>query len=55
MLSSISGEVWLRPLVDKTDAYNDWAAVRRGDRDQLAEAIVEEAGRLLAGPWPPLD
>ncbi|MFF0479383.1 hypothetical protein [Streptomyces sp. NPDC004284] len=44
----------LRPLVDKTEAYNDWAAIRRGDRDQLAEAITEEAGRLLAGPWPTL-
>jgi hypothetical protein len=45
----------LRPLVDRTDAYDDWAALRRGDREHLAEAIVEEAGRLLAGPWPPPD
>ena len=45
----------LGPLVDKTDAYNDWAAIPRADREQLADAIVEEAGRLLAGPWPPLD
>ncbi|MFF0485108.1 hypothetical protein [Streptomyces sp. NPDC004435] len=43
----------LRPLVDRTDAYNDRSAVRRGDRDRSAEAIVEEAGRLLDGPWPP--
>jgi hypothetical protein len=43
----------LGPLVDKTDAYNDWAAIRRGDRAPLAESIVEEARRLLAGPWPP--
>ncbi|MER8097117.1 hypothetical protein [Streptomyces goshikiensis] len=44
----------LRPLVDMTDAYNDWAAIRRGDREPLAEEILKEAGRLLAGPWPPL-
>ncbi|MFF3209142.1 hypothetical protein ACFYYB_00640 [Streptomyces sp. NPDC002886] len=43
----------LRPLVDTVDAYNDWEAVRRGARGQLAGAIVAEAGRLLAGPWPP--
>ncbi|EDX22818.1 hypothetical protein SSAG_02609 [Streptomyces sp. Mg1] len=41
-------------LVDMTDAYNDWAAIRRGDREPLAEEILEEAGRLLAGSWPPL-
>ncbi|MFG2333989.1 hypothetical protein ACGFMM_30830 [Streptomyces sp. NPDC048604] len=45
----------LGPLVERTDAYNTWAATRRGDRGQLADAIVEEARRLLAGPWPPLD
>ncbi|WP_245236715.1 hypothetical protein [Streptomyces wedmorensis] len=45
----------LKPLVEKTDAYNDWAAIRQGDREHLAEQIVEEAGRLLDGPWPPLD
>ncbi|MFZ4234640.1 hypothetical protein ACOZGD_05535 [Streptomyces murinus] len=44
----------LRPLVDKTDAYNDWAAIQRGNREPLAEKITEEARRLLAGPWPPL-
>ncbi|MEU3426788.1 hypothetical protein [Streptomyces gardneri] len=44
----------LRPLVDKTDAYSDWAAVPRSDRKPLADSVVEEAGRLLAGPWPPL-
>ncbi|WP_345287703.1 hypothetical protein [Streptomyces gulbargensis] len=43
----------LRPLVDRTDAYNAWAALPRGDRGPLAEAIVAEARRLLAGPWPP--
>ncbi|MFD9408733.1 hypothetical protein ACFWBN_17185 [Streptomyces sp. NPDC059989] len=45
----------LRPLVDKVDAYNDWAAVRNGTREQLTGAIVAEAERLLAGPWPPPD
>jgi hypothetical protein len=43
----------LRPLVDKSEAYNDWAAIRRGDREPLADSIVEEARRLLDGPWPP--
>ncbi|MEU3400574.1 hypothetical protein [Streptomyces filamentosus] len=43
----------LKPLVEKTDAYNGWAAIRRGDREHPAEQIVEEAGRLLDGPWPP--
>ncbi|MFJ3609483.1 hypothetical protein [Streptomyces hydrogenans] len=43
----------LRPLVDKTEAYNDWAAIRLGDRESLADSIVEEARRLLTGPWPP--
>ncbi|MER5773745.1 hypothetical protein ABT144_05495 [Streptomyces sp. NPDC002039] len=42
----------LRPLVDSVDAYNDWEAIQRGTREQ---AIVMEAERLLAGPWPPLD
>lgn len=45
----------LRPLVDKVDAYNDWEAIRHGTCEQLAGAIVAEAERLLAGPWPPLD
>ncbi|MFB7587444.1 hypothetical protein [Streptomyces sp. NPDC056169] len=45
----------LRPLVDKTGAYNDWAAVGRGDREHLAAAIAEEAKRLLDGAWPPPD
>ncbi|WP_426361841.1 hypothetical protein [Streptomyces sp. E-08] len=44
----------LTALVEKTDAYNDGAAIRKGDREHLAEQIVEEAGRLLDGPWPPL-
>ncbi|WP_240134908.1 hypothetical protein [Streptomyces sp. MUM 178J] len=43
----------LRPLVDKTEAYNDRAAIRLGDRESLADPIVEEAQRLLTGPWPP--
>ncbi|WP_234334937.1 hypothetical protein [Streptomyces sp. NRRL S-118] len=43
----------LRPLVDKTAAYNDWATIRDGDREPLSHSITEEAGRLLAGPWPP--
>ncbi|MFG2298378.1 hypothetical protein [Streptomyces sp. NPDC048603] len=41
----------LRPFVDKVDAYNDWETVQRRTREQ---AIVTEAERLLAGPWPPL-
>ncbi|MGX8903947.1 hypothetical protein ACR820_01475 [Streptomyces netropsis] len=45
----------LRPLVDKVDAYNDWEKIRDGTREQSAPAIVAEAERLLAGPWPPLD
>ncbi|MDV5148310.1 hypothetical protein R1T08_30115 [Streptomyces sp. SBC-4] len=44
----------LRPLVDKTDGYNDRAAVPRSDRKPLAASIVEEARRLLARSWPPL-
>ncbi len=52
--SALARPQTLRPLVDKTDAYNDWTAIRRGDREPLAEAIAEEAGRLLGGPWPPL-
>ncbi|MCX4983403.1 hypothetical protein [Streptomyces sp. NBC_00572] len=45
----------LRPLFDKVDAHNSWAALRAGTREQLAGAIVAEAERLLAGPWPPRD
>ncbi|MFI8425857.1 hypothetical protein [Streptomyces sp. NPDC085479] len=45
----------LTPLIERTDAYNDWAAPRLGDREHLAQRIVEEAGRLLHGPWPPPD
>ncbi|MFD8826852.1 hypothetical protein ACFV1C_31425 [Streptomyces sp. NPDC059605] len=45
----------LGPLVDRTEAYNDWAAmtIRHDDRESLADSIVEEARRLLDGPWPP--
>ncbi|MFJ5140700.1 hypothetical protein [Streptomyces sp. NPDC088707] len=43
----------LRPLFDATEAHNGWAAVRAGSRERLAAAIVAEAERLLAGPWPP--
>ncbi|MCX5399688.1 hypothetical protein [Streptomyces sp. NBC_00102] len=43
----------LMPLVDKTEAYNDWEETRSGDRETLADSIVEEAVRLLAGTWPP--
>ncbi|MGV9339157.1 hypothetical protein [Streptomyces sp. NPDC003688] len=43
----------LRPLVDKSEAYNDRAATRLGDREPLADFIVEESRRLLTGPWPP--
>ncbi|MFD7233748.1 hypothetical protein ACFWAT_00375 [Streptomyces syringium] len=45
----------LRPLVAKVDAYNDWEKIRDGTREQSAAAIVAEAERLLAGPWPPPD
>ncbi|GGT73902.1 hypothetical protein [Streptomyces lateritius] len=43
----------LRPFVDKVDAYNAWAALPRGAREPLADAIVAEATHLLSGPWPP--
>lgn len=43
----------LTPLVDNVDAYNDRAAIQSGTREQLTGAIVTEAERLLAGPWPP--
>ncbi|MFC9703809.1 hypothetical protein ACFTWD_24300 [Streptomyces sp. NPDC056943] len=52
--SALARPQTLRPLVDKTDAFNGWAAIRHGDREPLADSIVEEAGRLLARPWPPL-
>ncbi|GGR50758.1 hypothetical protein WEB32_00535 [Streptomyces netropsis] len=45
----------LQPFADKVDAYDDWEAMRHGTREQPAAAIVAEAERLLAGPWPPLD
>ncbi|MBP2400853.1 hypothetical protein [Streptomyces syringium] len=45
----------LQPLVDQVDAYNDWEKIWDGTREQSAAAIVAEAERLLAGPWPPLD
>ncbi|WP_206308656.1 hypothetical protein [Streptomyces sp. A1136] len=45
----------LRPLVDKVEAYNAREAVCGGTREQMAGAIVAEARRLLADPWPPLD
>lgn len=45
----------LQPFADKVDAYNDWEAMRHGTREQPTAAIVAEAERLLAGPWPPLD
>ncbi|MFF8839564.1 hypothetical protein [Streptomyces sp. NPDC015130] len=43
----------LKPLVDRTDAYNDWTALPREQRELRARAVVEEAERLLTGPWPP--
>ncbi|MFF2063820.1 hypothetical protein ACFVWZ_18770 [Streptomyces sp. NPDC058200] len=27
--------------------------LNEGDRESLADSIVEEARRLLTGPWPP--
>ncbi|MFD6969226.1 hypothetical protein [Streptomyces sp. NPDC059949] len=45
----------LGPLVDKVDAYNGRAGLRSVVREPLAGAIVAEAERLLAGPWPPRD
>ncbi|MFJ3876827.1 hypothetical protein ACIPW5_05145 [Streptomyces sp. NPDC090077] len=43
----------LQRLVDSVDAYNGREAVRSGADEQLTGAIVAEAQRLLAGPWPP--
>ncbi|MFB7610305.1 hypothetical protein [Streptomyces gardneri] len=43
----------LKPLVDRTDTFNDWAAIPPDDRELRAKAIVEEAERLLDAPWPP--
>ncbi|MFJ8011221.1 hypothetical protein [Streptomyces sp. NPDC096339] len=43
----------LKPLVDEVYEYNEWTAIRGGTREQRAGAIVAEAERLLAGPWPP--
>ncbi|MBD0670919.1 hypothetical protein BU198_09410 [Streptomyces sp. CBMA156] len=40
----------LRPLVDLVDA---WESTGHGPRAGTASAIVAEARRLLAGPWPP--
>ncbi|MEU7041066.1 hypothetical protein AB0A77_08395 [Streptomyces varsoviensis] len=39
----------LQPLVDTVDAYN---SSQTAEREQ---AIIAEAQRLLAGPWPPVD
>ncbi|MEU3687109.1 hypothetical protein [Streptomyces narbonensis] len=43
----------LKELVDRTDAFNDWAAMPRAERELRAAAVVEEAQRLLDAPWPP--
>ncbi|MEU3750778.1 MULTISPECIES: hypothetical protein [Streptomyces] len=43
----------LKELVDRTDAFNDWAAMPRAERELRAAAVVEEAERLLDAPWPP--
>ncbi len=40
----------LKPLVD---LVNDWEANEHDTREEIANAIVTEAERLLAGPWPP--
>ncbi|MFE7580428.1 hypothetical protein ACFU5Y_02545 [Streptomyces gardneri] len=43
----------LKELVDRTDAFNDWATLPRAERKLRAAAVVEEAERLLGAPWPP--
>lgn len=45
----------LRRLVETVDAHHDWAAQRDGTLARPGGAIVAEAERLLAGPWPPPD
>ncbi|MEU6214659.1 hypothetical protein ABZ891_32790 [Streptomyces sp. NPDC047023] len=42
----------LRPLVETVEAHHTADGTRRGARER---AIVTEAERLLAGPWPPAD
>ncbi|WP_407916139.1 hypothetical protein [Kitasatospora sp. NE20-6] len=40
----------LKPLVG---LVNGWEANERSPRKEIADAIVTEAERLIAGPWPP--
>ncbi|MFE4195075.1 hypothetical protein ACFRJ9_04350 [Paenarthrobacter sp. NPDC056912] len=43
----------LRPLVGQVSEWDDWTPSWTIDRHQIAQLIVEEAKKLLNGPWPP--
>ena len=55
-------EVWsqlghpdtLLPIVSAGIGYDDWSPAFADSQETIAARIVTEAGRLLAGPWPPV-
>jgi len=43
----------LRPLVGQVSEWDDWTPSWTIDRHQIGQLIVDEAKKLLDGPWPP--
>ncbi len=43
----------LRPIVALVSEWDDWTPSWNIDRHQFGQLIVDEARKLLDGPWPP--
>jgi hypothetical protein len=43
----------LQPLIGWVSEWEDWSPSWDAERDHYRELIVDEARRLLNGPWPP--
>ncbi|MGA8790680.1 MAG: hypothetical protein WB535_17200 [Paenarthrobacter sp.] len=43
----------LRPLIGLVSEWDDWTPSWNIDRHQFGQLIVDEARKLLDGPWPP--
>ncbi|MCP1415720.1 hypothetical protein [Paenarthrobacter sp. A20] len=43
----------LRPLIGQVSEWDDWTPSWTIDRNQIGQLIIDEAKKLLDGPWPP--
>ena len=54
MWSQLGHPDTLLPIVSAGIGYDDWSPACADSQETIAARIVTEAGRLLAGPWPPV-